>query len=209
MPWGFTPWREFPFGNPGFNGCLRLPQAYRRLPRPSSAPKPSHPPSGFLPQPGAGLVCIGFAQRSSGEYKKPLCLFLLETSYEVSSNILGCFTAQRTLTQLYSHHPFNKEVIQPHLPVRLPCYDFSPLAEGGFDSPCRGTRRMSLTLPPLGWSDGRCVQGAGTYSPRDVDARLLGIPRSRGRVAALDPNHGGVSGITSPFRGRHPLSPPL
>jgi len=49
-----------------------------------------------------------------------------------------------------------------------------------------------LTLPSLGWSDGQCVQGAGTYSPRDVDARLLGIPRSRGRVAALDPNYGGV-----------------
>ena len=64
---GFNPWQEFPFGDPGFNGCLRLPQAYRRLPRPSSAPKPSHPPSGFLPRSGAGLVCIGSAQRSSGD----------------------------------------------------------------------------------------------------------------------------------------------
>ena len=36
-----------------------------------------------------------------------------------------------------------KEVFQPHLPVRLPCYDFR-----------------------LPWLDGRCVQGPGTYSPR-------------------------------------------
>ncbi len=44
------PWREFPFGDPGFDGCLRLPRAYRRLPRPSSAPEPSHPPRGVMPQ---------------------------------------------------------------------------------------------------------------------------------------------------------------
>jgi hypothetical protein len=27
-----------------------------------------------------------------------------------------------------------KEVIQPHLPVRLPCYDFTPIAGPTFDS---------------------------------------------------------------------------
>jgi hypothetical protein len=26
-----------------------------------------------------------------------------------------------------------KEVIQPHLPVRLPCYDFVPIAGSAFD----------------------------------------------------------------------------
>ena len=33
-----------------------------------------------------------------------------------------------------------KEVIQPHLPVRLPCYDFVPIASPTFDgsSPVRG-----------------------------------------------------------------------
>src|SRR5262249_25153086 len=33
-----------------------------------------------------------------------------------------------------------KEVIQPHLPVRLPCYDFVPIADPTFDSslPIRG-----------------------------------------------------------------------
>ena len=33
-----------------------------------------------------------------------------------------------------------KEVIQPHLPVRLPCYDFVPIAGPTFDrSPHKGT----------------------------------------------------------------------
>ena len=39
--------QEVPFGDPGFYGCLRLPRAYRSLPRPSSAPEPSHPPGGL------------------------------------------------------------------------------------------------------------------------------------------------------------------
>jgi hypothetical protein len=55
-----------------------------------------------------------------------------------------------------------KEVFQPHLPVRLPCYDLAPVADF--------TLTVSLTYcfrsPRLPWLDGRCVQGPGTYSPR-------------------------------------------
>ncbi len=40
----------------------------------------------------------------------------------------------------------------------------------------------------LEWLDGRCVQGAGTYSPDAVDVRLLEIPVSRARVTGLDLN---------------------
>ncbi len=56
-PGAIRPRQEAPFGDPGFNGCMRLPRAYRRLPRPSSAPEPSHPPGGFRavrPAQGAG-----------------------------------------------------------------------------------------------------------------------------------------------------------
>ena len=41
------------------------------------------------------------------------------------------------------HGLLRKEVIQPHLPVRLPCYDFTPIADPTFDS--------SL---PKGWATG-------------------------------------------------------
>ena len=37
-PWIIHPWQEVPFGDPRIYGCMRLPGAYRRLPRPSSAP---------------------------------------------------------------------------------------------------------------------------------------------------------------------------
>ena len=35
--------------------------------------------------------------------------------------------------RLFSYLP-RKEVIQPHLPVRLPCYDFTPLTLHTFDA---------------------------------------------------------------------------
>ncbi len=35
--------QEVLFGDPRIEDCVRLPGAYRSLPRPSSAPKPSHP----------------------------------------------------------------------------------------------------------------------------------------------------------------------
>lgn len=39
-----------------------------------------------------------------------------------------------------------KEVIQPHLPVRLPCYDFTPLTLHTFDTsaPCGFGRRLRV-----------------------------------------------------------------
>ena len=33
----------------------------------------------------------------------------------------------------HGHVLLRKEVIQPHLPVRLPCYDFVPIASPTFD----------------------------------------------------------------------------
>jgi hypothetical protein len=40
-----------------------------------------------------------------------------------------------------------KEVIQPHLPVRLPCYDFVPIAGPAFDgsAPCGFGHRLQAS----------------------------------------------------------------
>jgi len=43
---GGLPRHEVAFGHPRIAGCLRLPGAYRSLPRPSSAPEPRHPHAG-------------------------------------------------------------------------------------------------------------------------------------------------------------------
>ncbi len=49
-------------------------------------------------------------------------------------------TQQPTTGQPSARMLLRKEVIQPHLPVRLPCYDFVPIASPTFDGsvPVRG-----------------------------------------------------------------------
>ena len=54
-----------------------------------------------------------------------------------------------------------KEVIQPHLPVRLPCYDFTPLTGHTLDS---GPLAVSLPASGIPGSDG--VTG-GVYKARE------------------------------------------
>ena len=45
---------------------------------------------------------------------------------------LGNSTVKHTLLSLYFFF-LRKEVIQPHLPIRLPCYDFTPVIGFTFD----------------------------------------------------------------------------
>ena len=81
-----------------------------------------------------------------------------------------------------------KEVIQPHLPIRLPCYDFVPLTPHTLDG-----WLLAVTPPASGADNSGDVTG-GVYKAREriqrslADLRLLAIPASRRRVAAYDPN---------------------
>ena len=78
-----------------------------------------------------------------------------------------------------------KEVFQPHLPVRLPCYDLAPVT--GF------TLGRSLRSRTSGTPNFHGLTG-GVYKARErihramADARLLANPASRSRVADSDPN---------------------
>ncbi len=78
-----------------------------------------------------------------------------------------------------------KEVFQPHLPVRLPCYDLAPVI--GF------TLGSALRQPTLGPPNFHGLTG-GVYKARErihrviADTRLLANPASRSRVADSDPN---------------------
>ena len=40
-----------------------------------------------------------------------------------------------------------KDVIQPHLPIRLPCYDFTPVIEPAFDSSFLSVRSLASGIP--------------------------------------------------------------
>jgi len=76
-------------------------------------------------------------------------------------------------------------VFQPHLPVRLPCYDLAPVTSF--------TLGRSLRLRTSGTPSFHGLTG-GVYKARErihravADARLLANPTSRSRVADFDPN---------------------
>jgi hypothetical protein len=82
-----------------------------------------------------------------------------------------------------------KEVIQPHLPVRLPCYDLVPIASPTFDS----SLPQGVRPPASGVTNFRDLTG-GVYKARErihrsvADLRLLATPTSWGRVADPNPN---------------------
>ena len=54
-----------------------------------------------------------------------------------------------------------KEVIQPHLPIRLPCYDFTPVTRPAF-----GCSLLSVKSQTSGISDSHGVTG-GVYKTRE------------------------------------------
>ena len=54
-----------------------------------------------------------------------------------------------------------KEVIQPHLPIRLPCYDFTPIIEPTF-----GRALLTVRLRTSGVPDSHGVTG-GVYKARE------------------------------------------
>jgi len=102
-----------------------------------------------------------------------------------------------------------KEVIQPHLPIRLPCYDFTPVIGHTVAS-----APLAVKLPASGATNSHGVTG-GVYKARErihrsnADLRLLAIPTSRSRVADSDPDYDRLSGISSPLRVGNPLYRPL
>ena len=81
-----------------------------------------------------------------------------------------------------------KEVIQPQLPLQLPCYDFVPDTGPALES-CL----LAVSALASGVTSSHDVTG-GVYKARErihrtiADVRLLANPTSRGRIADLYPN---------------------
>ena len=102
-----------------------------------------------------------------------------------------------------------KEVIQPQVPLRLPCYDFTPVMN---HTVVNALPKVKLSTSGATHSHG--VTG-GVYKARErihrdvADSRLLAIPTSRSRVADYDPDYDWLYGISSPSRVGNPLYQPL
>ena len=67
---------------------------------------------------------------------------------------------KRTAFQFLTHS-LRKEVIQPHLPIRLPCYDFTPVTTPALDGSL-----LAVKSPALGIRDSPGVTG-GVYKTRE------------------------------------------
>ena len=110
-----------------------------------------------------------------------LCPFLAgDTDLSLYAMGLGKCTEEVTLgIQVFSGVVLlRKEVIQPQVPLRLPCYDFTPITGHTVGACLLAVGVGDFRYNRLSWCDGRCVQGPGTYSPRRADPRLLAIPPS-------------------------------
>ena len=111
--------------------------------------------------------------------------FFCKTEFQISSFQFHIQNMENSSGKWTFRPRSKKEVFQPHLPVRLPCYDLAPVIDF--------TLGGSLRLPTLGTPDFHGLTG-GVYKVRErihraiADARLLAIPASCRRVAACNPN---------------------
>ena len=71
------------------------------------------------------------------------------------------FLALTSKQQFNPYFFLRKEVIQPHLPIRLPCYDFTPVTRPAF-----GGSLLAVRSPTSGISDSHGVTG-GVYKTRE------------------------------------------
>ena len=131
---------------------------------------------------GPGIRRRGISpQRSLRDDKTAQVLF--SSAVSVLSWIAGVLCGR-----LAACRQTRKEVIQPHLPIRLPCYDFTPVIDHTVAS-----APLAVKLPASGATNSHGVTG-GVYKARErihrgnADPRLLAIPTSRSRVADSDPD---------------------
>ncbi len=130
--------------------------------------------------PEAATLCLRLWRQTGSPCTSSLALSLLERSL-VTRLTWGCMGS--TPTRLP-----RKEVIQPQLPLRLPCYDFVPVTRPTLDGSL-----LAVAAPASGVASFHDVTG-GVYKAREhihrgmADPRLLATPPSWGRVAAPNLN---------------------
>ena len=81
-----------------------------------------------------------------------------------------------------------KEVIQPHLPIRLPCYDLVPLTGFTFGASLLAVRTTTSGATNSGGLTGGVYKAQEQIHRGVADPRLLAIPASCGRIAAHNLN---------------------
>ena len=86
---------------------------------------------------------------------------LFPLRFYLSENLFREFLPSYEHSVPSAHVLHRKEVIQPHLPIRLPCYDFTPVIQLTFDS-----WLLSVTSLASGALNSHGVTG-GVYKARE------------------------------------------
>ena len=107
-------------------------------------------PAGVRPPETAGTLGAGYCELLSMSDRGGMPRRLSSRSEELGSTPIGTYACLP-----------RKEVIQPHLPVRLPCYDFTPLTLHTF-----GASPLSVGPATSGADDSGGVTG-GVYKARE------------------------------------------
>ena len=76
-------------------------------------------------------------------------------------SLLSNYDRSAALLRCVDHGLHRKEVIQPHLPIRLPCYDLTPIIEPTFDG-CL----LAVSSPASGVPNFHGLTG-GVYKARE------------------------------------------
>ena len=90
----------------------------------------------------------------------------------------------RVSLKLVGHYPTvsrinsGKEVIQPHLPIRLPCYDLVPIAEFIFGAWLLAVTSATSDAPHFRGLTGGVYKAQEHIHRSMADLRLLAIPTS-------------------------------
>ena len=143
--------------------------------------------------PHLGSSISSTCQRAPAHWKTELC-------DKPSLSTTNCFIAVDLGSPVIIPDPWfllRKEVIQPQVPLRLPCYDFIPITIHTF-----GTYFLAVSTVTSGTNGFHDVTG-GVYKAWErihgavADAPLLAIPTSRRRVADDDLNWARFLGICS------------
>ena len=126
---------------------------------------------------------------------------------EMTTRAPGLSSKNRPSQAKVSKVVLRKEVIQPQVPLRLPCYDLVPIT-GFIFGACLAAPTTS-DAPRFGGLTGGVYKAQEHIHRRSADRRLLAIPASCGRVAARNPNWGTIFAIGAALRPGNALSVPL
>ena len=176
---GLATSRVAPFGHLGINACVPLPRAFRSLPRPSSPPCAQASPTclrlldyitPLVKQSTRDLsTSDNLAKVSQFRFAIPRSTtnFRCQTATSSATRVRGAideskweldveacdrtvrFSALEPAERLLAGSV--KEVIQPQVPLRLPCYDFAPVTALAFGRlvPCgfrHGLRALTASM---------------------------------------------------------------